>query len=152
MMCPQALTAAYAAAATPAEKMVVLKACGNAGVPELLPMLAKLATDAAQPAALRAQAIYACRRIAPFARSKVHHIAPFARSKVHHIAPFARSKVHHIAPFACSIVCHMAHFAHTKVCHTTNCIYVHSRFTPFISSRILSNVSAPVKFQTSVTL
>ena len=141
MMCPQALTAAYAAAATPAEKMVVLKACGNAGVPELLPMLAKLATDAAQPAALRAQAIYACRRIAPFARSKVHHIAPFARSKVHHIAPFA-----------CSIVCHMAHFAHTKVCHTTNCIYVHSRFTPFISSRILSNVSAPVKFQTSVTL
>ena len=141
MMCPQALTAAYAAAATPAEKMVVLKACGNAGVPELLPMLAKLATDAAQPAALRAQAIYACRRIAPFARSKVHHIAPFARSNVHHIAPFA-----------CSIVCHMAHFAHTKVCHTTNCIYVHSRFTPIISSRILSNVSAPVKFQTSVTL
>ena len=130
MMCPQALTAAYAAAATPAEKMVVLKACGNAGVPELLPMLAKLATDSAQPAALRAQAIYACRRIAPFARSKVHHIAPFA----------------------CSIVRHMAHFAHTKVCHTTNCIYVHSRFTPFISSRILSNVSAPVKFQTSVTL
>ena len=103
-MYPQVLTAAYAAAATPAEKMVVLKACGNAGAPELLPMLAKLATDAAQPAALRAQAIYACRRIAPIARTKVCHIAHFARTNVCHIAHFTRTNV-----------CHIAHFARTMV-------------------------------------
>lgn len=64
-----------AAAATPAETIAVIKACGNAGLPELLPALAKLAADAAQPAAIRTQAIYACRRVAPFAPTKVCHTA-----------------------------------------------------------------------------
>lgn len=64
------LIAMYAAAATPAEKIAVLKACGNAGMPELLPKLAVLAADPAEPAAIRAQAIFACRRIASFAPSK----------------------------------------------------------------------------------
>lgn len=64
------LVAMYAAAAAPAEKIAVVKACGNAGVPELLPELAKLAANPAEPAAIRAQAIFACRHIAPIAHSK----------------------------------------------------------------------------------
>ena len=56
------------------EKLLVLKALGNAGLAEFIPLLEPIIQDSSAAPAVRAKAIYALRRVSPLAKHKIHQI------------------------------------------------------------------------------
>ena len=58
-------------ARTTDEKILVLKAMGNAGLPECITPIKSIITSTSEPTPVKVKAIYALRRIAPIVKSEV---------------------------------------------------------------------------------
>ena len=58
-------------ATTTDEKILVLKAMGNAGLPECITPIKSMITSTSEPTPVKVKAIYALRRIAPIVKSEV---------------------------------------------------------------------------------
>lgn len=54
------------------EKISVLKAMGNAGLPQCVSTIRNIITSTSEPMKVRVKALYALRRIAPFLKSEVN--------------------------------------------------------------------------------
>ena len=59
-------------ATTTDEKIWILKAMGNAGMPEFITPIKDIITTTTEPVVVRTKAVYALRRIAPFVKSEVN--------------------------------------------------------------------------------